>query len=55
MVNVAVKSFKFRLVVVYAPNIAAERVSFFCLLAPYLDDSKWLVLMVIGIRSLIPR
>ena len=26
--NVAVKSFKFRLVVVYAPNIAAERVSF---------------------------
>ena len=27
--NVAVKSFKFRLVVVYAPNIAAERVFFF--------------------------
>ena len=27
--DVAVKSFKFRLVVVYAPNIAMERVSFF--------------------------
>ena len=30
----AVKSFKFRLVVVYAPNIAVERVSFFRRLAP---------------------
>ena len=29
MVDVAVKSFKFRLVAVYAPNIVAERVSFF--------------------------
>ena len=27
--DVAVKSFKFRLVVVYAPNTAVERVSFF--------------------------
>ena len=27
--NIAVKSFKFRLVAVYAPNIVAERVSFF--------------------------
>ena len=29
VVDVAVKSFKFRLVAVYAPNIVAERVSFF--------------------------
>ena len=43
--DVAVKSFKFRLVAVYAPNIAAERVSFFRRLAPFLDDSKRLVLM----------
>ena len=40
-----VKSFKFRLVVVYAPNIASERVSFFRQLAQLLDDSKRLVLM----------
>ena len=38
--DVAVKSFKFRLVAVYAPNITAERVSFFRLLAPFLDDTK---------------
>ena len=43
--DVAVKSFEFRLVVVYAPNIAPERVSLFRRLAPFLDDSKWLVLM----------
>ena len=43
--DVAVKSFKFRLVVVYAPNIAAERVPFFRRLAPFLDDTKRLVLM----------
>ena len=60
--DVAVKSFKFRLVVVYAPNTAVERVSFFFVglctqyrrgegffffrrLAPFLDDSKRLVLM----------
>ena len=29
VVNVAVKSFEFRVVAVYAPNIAAERISFF--------------------------
>ena len=40
-----VKSFKFRLVVVYAPNTAVERVSFFRRLVPFLDDSKRLVLM----------
>ena len=42
--DVAVKSFKC-LVVVYAPNTAVERVSFFRRLAPFLDDSKRLVLM----------
>ena len=43
--DVAVKSFKFCLVVVYASNIAAERVSFFRRSAPFLDDTKRLVLM----------
>ena len=43
--DVAVKSFKFCLIAVYAPNFAAERVSFFRQLAPFLDDTKWLVLM----------
>ena len=43
--DVAVKSFKFRLVAVYASNIAAKRVSFFRRLAPFLDDTKQLVLM----------
>ena len=41
----AVKSFTFRLVVVYAPNIAVERVSFIRRLVLFLDDSKRLVLM----------
>ena len=41
----AVKSFKFRLVAVYPPNIVVERVSFFRRLAPFLDDTKRLVLM----------
>ena len=43
--DVAVKCFKFRLVAVYASNITAERVSFFRRLAPFLDDTKRLVLM----------
>ena len=43
--DVAVKSFKFRLVVIYAPSTAVERVFFFLRLAPFLDDSKRLVLM----------
>ena len=43
--DVAVKSFKFWLVAVYAPNITVERVSFFRQLAPFLGDSKRLVLM----------
>ena len=45
MPDVSVKSFNFRLVAVYAPNIAVEKVSFFRRLAPFLDDSKRLVLM----------
>ena len=40
MADVTVKSFEFRLVVVYAPNKAVERVSLFRRLAPFLDDSK---------------
>ena len=43
--DVAVKSFKFRLVAVYAPNIAAERVPFSRRLVPFLNDTKRLVLM----------
>ena len=43
--DVAVKSFKFHLVAVYAPNIVAERVSFFRRLAPFMDNTKRLVLM----------
>ena len=43
--DVAVKSFKFRLIAVYAFNIAVERISFFCWLALFLDDMKRLVLM----------
>ena len=43
--DVAVKSFKFRLIAVYASIIAAERISFFRRLAPFLDDTKGLVLM----------
>ena len=43
--DVAVKSFKFWLVVAYAPNFAVKRVSFFRRLVPFLDDSKRLVLM----------
>ena len=43
--NVAIKSFKFCLVAVYAPNNVAERVSFFRRLAPFPDDTKQLVLM----------
>ena len=43
--DVAVKIFKFLLVVFYAPNSTGERASFFRWLVPFLDDSKWLVLM----------
>ena len=43
--DVAVKIFKFRLVAFYAPNFAAERIPFFRRLAPFLEDTKRLVLM----------
>ena len=43
--DVAVKRFKFRLVTVYATNTTGEWVSFFRRLAPFLDDTKRLVLM----------
>ena len=43
--DIAVKTFKFRVVAVYAPNIVGERRSFFQRLEPFLDDSKRLVLM----------
>ena len=45
MAEVAVKSFEFRLVGVYAPSTAVERVSCFRRLASFLDNSKRLVLM----------
>ena len=41
--DVAVKSFEFWVVAVYAPNIVLERVSFFRRLAPFLDD--WNVIL----------
>ena len=43
--DVAIKSFVFWVTAVYAPNIAAERVSFFRWLAPFLDNPKWIVLV----------
>ena len=43
--DVAVKSLELWLVVIYTPNIAVERVSFFHRLALFLDNLKWLVLM----------
>ena len=45
MADVAVKSFEFRVVAVYASSITAERRSFFRLLGPFPDDSKRLVLV----------
>ena len=41
---VAVKTFEFPVGVVYTPNIATERVSFFRRLAAFLDDPKRMVL-----------
>ena len=38
------KSFEFRVVAVYAPNIAVEWVSFFLRVAPFLNDPKRIVL-----------
>ena len=45
MVDVAVKSFEFRVAISYTPNIAAEEVFFFRQLAPFLDDPKRIVLV----------
>ena len=43
--DVAVKSFKFRVVAVYAPNITGERTFFFRWLVLFPDDRKLLVLV----------
>ena len=43
--DVAVKSFEFRVVVVYAPNSIGERRSFFRRLEPFLDDPKRIILV----------
>ena len=48
-------SFKFRLVAVYASNIAVEKISFFRRLAPFLEDTKRLVLMGDGNATLDPK
>ena len=45
MADVAVKTFKFRIAAVYAPNTAAERRSFFRRLGSFLDASKRTVLV----------
>ena len=45
MADVAVKTFEFRIVAVYAPNATRERCSFFWRLEPFLDDSKQVVLV----------
>ena len=45
VVDIAVKTFEFRVVAVYAPNTVGERRSFFRQLEPFLDYLKWLVLM----------
>ena len=55
VVDVAVKSFNFRLVAVYAPNIVTERVFFYRRLAPFLDDTKRLVLMGVWNAILDPK
>ena len=43
--DIAVKTFEFRVVAVYAPNTVGERHSFFWQLEPFLDHLKRLVLM----------
>ena len=43
--DIAIKTFEFRVVAVYAPNTGGERRSFYRWLEPFQDDSKWLVLM----------
>ena len=43
--DVSIKSFEFRVVAVYVPNSVGDRHSFLWWLGPFLDDSKWLLLM----------
>ena len=45
LADIAVKTFKFRVVAVYAPNTSGERRSFYRRLEPFLDDSKRIILM----------
>ena len=53
--DVAVKTFEFRVVAVYASNSTGERRSSFWRLGPFLDNPNWIVLVDIGMRSLILR
>ena len=55
MADVAVKSFEFRVVVVYARNCFSERRSFFRRLGPFLYDPKRLVLVGDWIAILDPK
>ena len=43
--DIAVKTFEFRVVTVYAPNASGKRRSFYRRLEPFLDDSKRIILM----------
>ena len=43
--DIAVKTFEFRVVAVYAPNTIGERRSFYRRLEPFLDDAKQIILM----------
>ena len=57
--DVAVKTFEFRMVAVYVPNILGEKRSFFRRLAPFLDDSltlcwAFVVLAFVGASQRIP-
>ena len=52
--DIAVKTFEFRVVAVYAPNSSGERRSFYRRLEPFLDDSKRII-PITGMKSLIPR
>ena len=45
MADDAIKSFKFWVLMVYAPKIAGERCYFYWQLVLYLDDPEWLVLV----------
>ena len=53
--DVDVKCFEFWVATVYAPNITAERASFFCRLALLFDDSKRIILVGDWNASLDPK